>query len=279
MQNSFESYIHPPTIFSQPPLWFIFQNDEILLQNTYHSITIPQLSEMKSLNLAVERELFLGCHEGTPCFTAQINQTTLTSLPKHLSFQPIRHSYELLDNKDFFHIITRARQILYWDKTTQFCGSCGQKTEHSLTERAKICTPCNSQVFPPIAPVMLALLWRKNEILLARSSHFSTGVYSLLAGFVEPGETLEQTVAREVKEEVGLIIKNLQYIASQPWPFQSNLMLGFIAEYESGEIIIDKNELEDAQWFHISKLPTLPKPASLSRQLIDDYVSGHLRRK
>jgi NAD+ diphosphatase len=277
MQNFFVSNIHPPTTFMQPPLWFIFQNDEILLQNTHNTITIPQLSEMKSLNLAVERELFLGFHEDIPCFTAQINQTALTSLPKHLTFQPIRQSYELLENKDFFHIITRARQILHWDKTTQFCGSCGQKTERSLTERAKICTPCNSHVFPPIAPVMLALIWREDEILLARSSHFSTGVYSILAGFVEPGETLEQTVAREVKEEVGLTIKNLQYIASQPWPFQSNLMLGFIAEYDSGDIIIDKTELEDAQWFHISNLPTLPNAASLSRRLIDDYISGYFR--
>lgn len=124
---------------------------------------------------------------------------------------------------------------------------------------------------------MLALIWRDDEILLARSPHFMPGIYSLLAGFVEPGEMLEQTVVREVMEEVGLTIKNLHYFSSQPWPFQSNLMLGFIAEYAAGEIQIDATEIEDAQWFPLNKLPQLPKPVSLSRQMIDKYLAMRSR--
>jgi NAD+ diphosphatase len=123
---------------------------------------------------------------------------------------------------------------------------------------------------------MLALIWRKNEILLARSPHFLPGVYSILAGFVEPGETLEQTVTREIYEEVGITVKNLQYFGSQPWPFPSNLMLGFTAEYDKGELKVDPHELEDAQWFSIHHLPTLPRPQSLSRIMINHFISTRL---
>jgi NAD+ diphosphatase len=119
---------------------------------------------------------------------------------------------------------------------------------------------------------MLALVYHTDQILLARSAHFLPGIYSILAGFVEPGETLEQTVVREVKEEVGIAIKNLCYFGSQPWPFISNLMLGFTAEYDHGTIQIDPKEIEDAQWFSIKNLPPLPPPVSLSRRMIDHHL-------
>ncbi len=120
----------------------------------------------------------------------------------------------------------------------------------------------------------MVLIWRNDEILLARSHTFKPGLYNILAGFVEAGETVEETVVREVKEEVGIEIKNLRYVASQPWPFPNNLMFGFTAEHAAGNIHVDNKELEDAQWFSIDRLPHLPNSVSLSRQMIDAHISS-----
>jgi NAD+ diphosphatase len=263
MKTSFLSQLHPPIPVNQPALWFIFKNEQILLADNH---TIPRLFTPP---LPIQHPHYLGTYNATPCYAAEVLEAAHS--PSAMSFQPLR--YELADNNDLFLIAARAKQILHWDKATQFCGRCGSSTQHSEQERAKICLHCNILTYPQIAPVALALVWRKKEILLARSPHFPAGVYSLLAGFVEPGETIEQAVAREVKEEVSIDIKNLQYAGSQPWPFPSNLMIGFTAEYDSGEIIMDPVEIEDAQWFALTKLPTLPNPLSLSRHIIEKFLS------
>ncbi|CEK09605.1 NAD(+) diphosphatase [Legionella hackeliae] len=268
MTISFTSQIHPPASLSHPAFWFIFHEEEILLKNN----KIPQFSSIHELHLTIERQIYLGMYRGIPCFTVQISQQPV-ALTQDMTFQHIRQAHETLEDDELFQVVSRSKQLLHWDKSTQFCGYCGEKTLYSDKERAKVCSSCDSLIFPQISPVMLALIWRDNEILLARSPHFLPGIYSTLAGFVEPGEMLEQTVRREVKEEVGITVKNMQYFSSQPWPFQSNLMLGFIAEYDSGDIQIDTNELEDAQWFSLDKLPKLPKPISLSRQMIDKYLA------
>lgn len=267
MTKPFTSQLHPPKSITEPAFWFVFHGDELLLKNG----SIPRFFSISELNLSSEREIYLGIYGTTPCFSVEINKNSF-SLPQGMSFEHVRKSHETLEDNDLFRLITRAKQLLHWDKSTQFCGYCGHKTQSSSTERAKTCPACHTLIYPQIAPVMLVLIWRNDEILLARSPHFMPGVYSILAGFVEPGEMLEHTVVREVQEEVGLTIKNLQYFSSQPWPFQSNLMLGFIAEYDHGEIQIDTTEIEDAQWFSIKKLPQLPKPISLSRQMIDQYL-------
>ncbi|KTD58075.1 NADH pyrophosphatase [Legionella sainthelensi] len=270
MTKPFTSQLHPPTSFTEAAFWFIFHGDELLLKNS----SIPRFFTINELNLIREREIYLGVYGAIPCFSVEITQKP-SVLPPGMEFQPVRQSHEILEDDELFRLITRAKQLVHWDKSTQFCGYCGHKTQSSITERAKVCPTCNSLVFPQIAPVMLVLIWRDDEILLARSPHFLPGVYSILAGYVEPGEMLEHTVVREVQEEVGLTIKNLRYFSSQPWPFQSNLMLGFLAEYSHGEIQIDAIEIEDAQWFPIKKLPQLPKPISLSRQMIDQYLAMH----
>lgn len=272
MKKRFISQIEPPASLTQPALWLIFQNEEILLEHTTTVSKIPLLVDINQFNFNIAQKLYLGMYENSHCFTAEINHTSPTQVPPNFAFQPIRQSHATLADEDLFYVITRARQILHWDKNTQYCGCCGHKTGLSNKERAKECSNCKVLFFPQISPVMLVLIWRGDEILLARSSYFLPGIYSILAGFVEPGETLEQSIMRETEEEVGIKIKNLKYFGSQPWPFPSNLMLGFIAEYESGEIRIDANELEDAQWFSIYNLPALPKPISLSRRMIEAHV-------
>lgn len=180
------------------------------------------------------------------------------------------------NNSDKLKIISRARQLAYWHNDHQFCGRCGAKTIDIHKEHAKQCNNCSLICYPRITPCVLAAVIKGKEILLGRSAHFSPGVYSLLAGFVEVGETAEETVQREVFEESKIKIKNIQYYGSQSWPFPHSLMLAYRAEYESGDIVVDTTELEDARWFNIKSLRTcpelLPAKGSLSRMVLDSII-------
>lgn len=277
MNKSFTAQINPPSSLIEPSLWFIFHGEDILLHTCSSSLSIPKFIHAEEFHPLIEQQLYLGVYDNTHCSVINLLEKP-QNLPANTFFQHIRQAHEAINDDDLFSIASRGKQLLNWDKKTLFCGCCGEKNQPSLNERAKICPGCKAMSFPQIAPAMLVLIWRKDEILLARSPHFMPEIYSILAGFVEPGETLEQTVIREVKEEVGICIKNLRYFGSQPWPFPSNLMLGFMAEYDSGEIQFDRKELEDAQWFSLHNLPKLPKPISLSRLMIDAHITMQLTK-
>ncbi|WP_370572355.1 NAD(+) diphosphatase [Methanomethylovorans sp.] len=165
----------------------------------------------------------------------------------------------------------RAIQLIEFELTSKFCGRCGTLNE-TLEDRGKKCPKCDLLIYPRISPAIIVLVMKGDEVLLARSSHFRSDMYSIIAGFVEPGETLEHAVKREVMEEVGLKIKNIRYFASQPWPFPNSLMIGFIADYEEGEICVDGNEIIDAEWFRREELPNFPGKTSISGHLIDWFV-------
>jgi NAD+ diphosphatase len=169
-----------------------------------------------------------------------------------------------------FALAGRALQLLEWDRTHQFCGRCGTATVPKTAERSRECPACGLAAYPRVAPAIMALVRRgAEEVLLARSPRFPPGMYSALAGFVEPGETLEQCLEREVEEEVGIRVANVRYFASQPWPFPHSLMIAFVADWKSGEIRPDPLEIEAAEWFSVRALPQLPNPISISRRLID----------
>jgi len=174
-----------------------------------------------------------------------------------------------------FQMLSFAEQVAHWHFEHQFCGRCGTKTAQIPGQRCMRCPACGLESYPRISPSMIVLVTRGDEILLARSPRFVPGVYSTLAGFAEPGESIEQCVQREVREEVALEITNLRYLGSQSWPFPHSLMLGFHAEYLSGEICIQADELEDAGWFALDKLPPLPMPQSIARQLIERYLQDY----
>jgi NAD+ diphosphatase len=167
----------------------------------------------------------------------------------------------------------RAVQILEWDRTHQFCGACGIPTEQASGERAKRCPRCRLTVYPRISPAMMALVTKGNQLLLGRGVNFPPGRYSALAGFVEAGETIEECVAREVREETNIEIKNPRYFASQSWPFPNSLMIAFTAEYAGGEMRHDPAELADAQWFDLDALPQMPPRLSIARALIDATIA------
>lgn len=191
------------------------------------------------------------------------------------SWQTLRQLMLESDIKTF-RLLGYAAQIGTWARQHRFCGSCGASMELVPGERAMHCSRCEEQHYPRLSPSMIVLVTRDDEVLLARSPRFASGIYSTLAGFVEPGETVEQCVVREVQEEIGIEIRKLKYIASQSWPFPHSLMLGFHAEYAGGEIVLQPEEIEDARWFSLADLPPLPSRYSIARYLIELYRAQRL---
>ena len=168
----------------------------------------------------------------------------------------------------------RAVQLVEWARTHRFCGRCGTPTEAQAHERAMKCPACGLLSFPRLAPAMITLVTRGDEALLARGVQFRAPMYSCLAGFVEPGESLEEAVVREVREEVGVEVGGVRYWGSQPWPFPHSLMVGFRAEWHRGEIEIDPTEIVDAQWFTRDSMPNIPPRISIARKIIDAWLAG-----
>jgi len=172
-------------------------------------------------------------------------------------------------NGEFQSLLHRANHIIHWHRGTFFCGRCGEKLQFLTNELGKKCRICETNVYPRINPCIIVAITRKDRILLAEISRNNRSFSSVLAGYVEIGESLEQCVAREVKEEVGIEIKNIQYFASQAWSFSQSLMVAFIAEYESGEIQVDGVEIQQAAWYQKKNLPDLPPHYSIARELIE----------
>jgi NAD+ diphosphatase len=189
-----------------------------------------------------------------------------------LQLEELRPLFGRLDEPSFW-VAGRAAQIVHWDRTHRYCGRCGTPTHRHPTDRARECSACGLQAFPRLSPAVIVLVERGRQLLLARSPRFPRGRYSIIAGFVEPGETLEEAVARELREEVGIEVRDVRYFGSQPWPFPHSLMVGFTAQYAGGEVRPDPAELEDAGWFTRDHLPDLPDRLSISRHLIDAFLA------
>ncbi len=182
----------------------------------------------------------------------------------------LRQSYNHLSQEDYLKA-GKCHELLYWDQNTKFCGVCGGPMRFH-TDISKRCEHCGKEIWPQLATAVIVLVRKENEILLVHANNFRTDFYGLVAGFVETGETLEEAVYREVMEETGLNIKNLQYFASQPWPYPCGLMVGFTADYDGGEIHLQRSELSKGAWFDKNHLPHIPEKLSIARQLIDDWL-------
>ena len=271
-QKSFELTFAPMEEQSASDWWFVFRGDKLLVRETKVSATIPSYSDLGELKRSFLRTHFLGKLNGIACYLGEVDG----NFPdiEGMTFLELRPLLGLLD-EDVFSVAGRAFQILHWDRTHQFCGKCGARTEPKGDERAKTCSQCGLVSYPEVSPAIIVSVVRGSEILLARSRKFKTGFYSVLAGFVEPGETFEQCVRREVREEVGIDVENIQYFASQPWPFPNTLMVGFTADYTGGEIDIDKAEITDANWFKAGDLPVIPRTGTIARRLIDWFIDKY----
>lgn len=263
------NYRVAPPLNADQSVWLIFCDDNLLLfkeENT-ELLKLPTAETIK--NFPLLRQHYIGQQDNTHYFAAEIHINT--SLPSQLLPTPFRGAFSHLGD-NLISVASAAKQILYWDRMQQFCSICAKPLVLNDQERYKYCDHCKHAFYPQISPVAMVLITRGKELLLARSPHFPPGMYSALAGFLEAGETVEHAIHREVHEEVHVKVKNLQYYGSQSWPFPHSLMLGFYAEYDSGEIIADPKEIEDAQWFSLNNLPQLPSLSSISGKLIENYI-------
>ena len=256
---------------SASAFWFIFQDEKVLVTITKNNADTICTNSPEQLGIVPVFSQFLGRYGTTNCFVAEA--TECKPLPSSMQFKSLRSLFGTVDD-DLFTLAGRAVQVLHWHKEHQFCGKCGTAMENRASELAKICPACGFISFPRLSPAVIMSVTREDHILLARSPRFPPGMYSTLAGFVEPGETLEEAVRREVREEVNVRIGNITYVASQPWPFPHSIMIGFSADYVRGDIKIDDDEIEDARWFSVRDLPVLPSRITIARLLIDRFLAG-----
>lgn len=271
MHRTFIPGIAPPAIQSEPAWWFAFVGNKLLVRVEGMLSYIPHLISLTEIGLMPVRSQFLGTLDTRSCYSAELAKDAL--IPDGMTLLGLRELYGTIDD-DLFALSSRAIQIMEWDRTHQYCGHCATPTTQLPTERAKRCPNCGLVNYPRLSPAVIVLISRGEEILLARAPRFRSGMYGLIAGFVEAGESLEETIVREVREEVGIEVKDIRYFGSQPWPFPNSLMIGFTASYASGEIAIDPQELEDAAWFSKDNLPLIPPKLSIARKIIDWFISS-----
>jgi NAD+ diphosphatase len=216
------------------------------------------------------RAVFIGELAGRHCFALDVDGSGPEIAGE---FADLRRLFEQVDEPTWL-ASARALQLVEWARTHRYCGRCGSPTEPSPLELAQRCTRCGFLAFPRVAPAVIVLIERDDgRALLARNVQWRGGMYSCLAGFVEPGESVESALRREVREEVGIEVDDLRYRRSQPWPFPHSLMLGFNARYAGGDLVCDGHEIADAGWFAANDLPELPGTISIARWLIDDWVA------
>jgi NAD+ diphosphatase len=256
---------------------FFFQDSSLLLTEDLSvcgmdwEIPLSNANDLLSPEAAVEQA---GFPDGEIYY---VSVKTGTTLPPHWQAIPVRQAVPLLLGNAVNETIQssrmlRAFHIAQWRQESRFCGSCGARNTDSPDELARLCPACGRLEYPRIAPAVITLITNdEDKILLAHNSKFTPGIYSLIAGFAEAGENLESAVAREIREEVDIEVRDIRYIVSQPWPFPNSLMAGFSARYASGTIRPDGVEIEDAQWFSRDNLPMLPGPGSVSRYLIEQW--------
>jgi NAD+ diphosphatase len=251
--------------------WFIFSGNKLLVQSNEESLSVPFVEDPSLLKLDILRKQSISKLDGSPCYSAEACPDA--RVPEGMTLEGLRSLFGHLD-EPFFRLAGRAFQIMNWDRTHQFCSQCGHPTKDKEDELAKLCPSCGFVSFPVLSPAIIVAVLRGDKILLARASRFPKEMHSVLAGFVEPGESLEECVRREVGEEVGVEVMNIRYFGSQPWPFPNSLMIGFTAEYAGGEIRIDEKEIVYAGWFRADNLPKIPDKISIARKLIDWFVEG-----
>ncbi len=213
-----------------------------------------------------ENALYLGQWQGEPCRLLEVPEDT--ALPATLEAHHLRATEPTLP-ASLSSLGGIGLMVLHWEATSRFCGNCDGTMERLPGEWGKFCLQCGAHHFPRIHPCVIGLIVRGQQILLVRKGEWATGRFGLVAGFVEFGESLEEAMAREALEETGINITNIRYLGSQSWPFPSQLMCGFVADYAGGDIDLRDQELCAAQWYALDQLPTLPPSRSIARYLID----------
>ena len=251
-------------------LWFIFCKGDLMLEHRPDGTYGIPLSE----EAPVEVKPWTTIHTITPFADGTAVRTFAIDSPivSHPRYEMcgLRASYAKLSS-DLYQKAGKCQEILYWDQNTKYCGVCGAPMKLH-TEISKRCTECGKEVWPQLATAIIVLIHRGEEVLLVHARNFRGDFYGLVAGFVETGESLEEAVVREVREETSLEISNLRYFGSQPWPYPCGLMVGFHADYASGDIHLQRSELSAGGWFRKDNLPHIPEKLSIARRLIDSWL-------
>lgn len=256
--------------------WFIFFKDQLLLKKEYTANGENKYSIPYGINPPVTPTTGCKTHEVALTNGNKVKTFTLGQpLPETEEWvmTGLRASYDYLPQADY-QAAGKAYQILYWDEHSRFCPVCGTSMEQQ-TPIMKKCPNCGNEMYPPVSTAVIVLIRKGKEILLVHARNFRGTFHGLVAGFLEAGETLEECVEREVMEETGLKVKNITYFGNQPWPYPSGLMVGFIADYESGEIRLQDDELSSGAFYSKDNLPEIPRKLSIARKLIDWWLENN----
>jgi len=266
----FVSAVLPTEFIETAPLWFVFSHGALLTVDS--DLNLPR-GDLHQLGIRIDEQLYLGIWEKTPCFAGVL--TDGADIPKLAALNELRALFGRLDD-EMLEIAGHAFQLLNWKQTHKYCGRCGCATKMHPTERAMLCDDCGLRQYPRISPAVIVAVTKGDKILLGHNERFPPDFYSVLAGFTEAGENLEQCLRREIREESGIEVKSIRYFGSQPWPYPNSLMIAFTAEYSGGELKADGDEITDVGWYEADSLPaSLPYKFSIASKLIQNFVKTH----
>lgn len=257
--------------------WIIFSGDRVVSHSTEPSITHSQWQDLDYAHQYADSIVQIGTHNDLPCYAIDMQREKLEL--DDINTYSLR-SFFMHGEVELFYLVAKAWQYVLFRRTHRFCGQCGSEMQQIDWEMAMQCHRCSHRCYPRVSPCIIVAIKKGDRILLAQGkSQRERKMFSTLAGFVESGESLEQAVHREVFEEVGIKIKNLEYFGSQPWPFPHSLMMGFLADFDSGEIKVDGKEILEAHWFAVDDLPFVPPNISIAGKLIDETLSRIAKQK
>ncbi|SMC72543.1 NAD(+) diphosphatase [Papillibacter cinnamivorans] len=250
---------------------FAVNSSSILVKTGEGAAVFPGMEDFGSNPAGFENTVYLGTVDGVGCGCTYYDESL--PIPRGMAFENLRNLLSVLD-ESLGLVAARALHLANWLRQNRYCGVCGSPTLPSGTELAKKCPVCGNSAYPKISPAVIMAIVKEDRILLAHNRRFAGRMYSVLAGFVEPGESIEECAKREIMEEAGIRIRNIRYFGSQPWPFPDSLMIGLTAEYDGGELKADGTELDDAGWFRADELPTVPGTVSIAGRLIRWFTDG-----
>ena len=251
-------------------IFLVVKDEELLIDNVSQNLALIDNEQYKWSEMSVKTEHFIGYLDNNSLYALELEDES--SLIPETSLKPFRTLLGIIPDT-YFGICSRSIQLVEWNRKSKYCGSCGLETSIHPIEKAMYCEDCNILNYPRISPCIIVLVTNNEKLLLAHNKNFPGKMYSTLAGFIEVGETVEEAIQREIFEEVNITVKNCTYFGSQSWPFPSQLMLGFYAEYEKGNLKPDGDEIDIAEWFHFQSLPNVPPSnISISGKLIENYV-------
>ena len=249
--------------------YFVFKQDDLLVCLENDTINVPQNNQ---LNIDItEKFLFHKDEEGNFYLLEDIDSDLVPTGYSYHNMRELRQYHGQLIHK----MASRGYQLYNWRRKHRFCGNCGHTFQAMKADRSLSCSNCGNLLFPQTSNAVITAILKEGKILLGHNKNFPDGLYSLIAGFVEMGESFEEAVHREIYEEVGIRVKNVRYFDNQEWPYPNSTMIGFFADYDSGEITVDGEEILDAGWYTPENFPILPGEVSIARRMIDHYRKSH----